>query len=195
VCETGRGNRPRPRPRTDLPRRGVHLVRQAAIRQGCSEVLQGLSLDHSNQGVIDDRGVVASRQGAPLQCHRATRELPAVLLSRIDGDGQRSDGAPAGDSSAWIGSLDGLLRLPPHGGAATGLGEDELRTRQLRAVEDEVDSFAASTADQHGRLVHKATGLVPGRAVVCTEHSRRARPGLPCLERCQCAIRTTTGGG
>jgi len=95
------------------------------------------------------------------------------LLARVDGDSERSGGATAGNAGARVGCLNCLLGLPPHRRPTTGLSEDELGTRQLGAIEDQIDGRATAAAEQNGCFVHHDCGLVPG-VLSCAQNTRAA---------------------
>src|SRR5262249_61678151 len=62
------------------------------------------------------------------------------------------------------------------------LGEDELRARLPRPVEDEIDRRATSAADEHWRLVDDLCVFWPGLFEAVAVDARGRRPRRPRLQ-------------
>jgi len=110
-------------------------------------------------------------------------EAVGVALARIDRDRRRfGKNASARDAAAGVRRSRGLLRLPEDRFPSFDLGEDELRARLPRPVEDEIDRRPTSAADEHWRLVDDLYVFWPGLFEAVAVDARGRRPRRPRLQ-------------
>ena len=142
----------------------LELEGEAAVGERGGKVVEALALDGGEQPPIRGvDGVVAGRDRRAHSACALVGDAVGVALAGIDGDRDGlGEGASARDAAAGVGGAGGLLGLPEDRFAPFHLGEDELRARLPRPIEDEIDRWPTTAADEHNRFVDDVRVVRPG---------------------------------